>query len=405
MTSNSAMTDEFVAPQSAAAPRRRVMMRGLLGLSIVSVLPGVALAPSCGQATAGMPAPATPARTLPPTASAGAADRAEWAAFRARSVTPEGRVVDDANGGVSHSEGQGFAMVLAEWADDRATFETLLNWTRLHLSRPSDALFAWRHQPGLPMMPDDRNNATDGDLMIAWALQRAAARWEVPAWRQLATRMARDILRLSVREVAGRTLLLPGAYGFDKADRVVINPSYYNMPAIRALASLAPSAGWESLEADSHWLLDTARFGRWALPADWVEVMKTDGAVRIADGWPPRFSWDAIRVPLYLAWAGQCSAAPVAATAQFWTRAQPGTTPAWSDLRTGALAPYAGHAGIVAIAAIACAARDDRLAAAQLPAQRSASDYYGGALIMLARIARQEGPMARAGGAMLLSAR
>jgi endoglucanase len=37
----------------------------------------------------------------------------DWAAYRDRFVMPDGRVVDDANGGISHSEGQGYGLLLA----------------------------------------------------------------------------------------------------------------------------------------------------------------------------------------------------------------------------------------------------------------------------------------------------
>ena len=42
-----------------------------------------------------------------------------WRAYKARFVTAQGRVVDTANGLVSHSEGQGYGMLLAVAADDR----------------------------------------------------------------------------------------------------------------------------------------------------------------------------------------------------------------------------------------------------------------------------------------------
>ena len=41
----------------------------------------------------------------------------------------------------------------------------------------------------------DLNNATDGDLLAAWALSEAAGRWGVAEHRALAIQMGRDILR------------------------------------------------------------------------------------------------------------------------------------------------------------------------------------------------------------------
>ena len=52
-----------------------------------------------------------------------------WRQYKERFVTSDGRVVDNANGGISHSEGQGYAMLIAERLDDRLTFETIWRWT------------------------------------------------------------------------------------------------------------------------------------------------------------------------------------------------------------------------------------------------------------------------------------
>lgn len=374
------------ANQASVAPRRRSFLRGVLGVAAAAALPSVALAPASSQVLG----PMLPA---PPQSSATAADCAEWAAFRARFISAEGRVVDTANDGISYSEGQGYAMLMAEWTNDRETFERLLNWTRSNLSRPQDALFAWRWSAN-PRLARDRNSATDGDIVIGWALQRAAERWSVPAWRRMAEAIARDVLRLSVREVAGRVVLLPGPQGFEKQEHVVLNPSYYVTPALRALARLAPSPAWSRLEADGQWLMAQARFGRWELPADWIELNRRSGAVTPAAEWAPRFSWDAVRVPLNQAWAGDNQAPALGAALNFWTHATPGRLPAWTDLRNGAVAPYPGHAGISAVATLSYNAKtgiSNRLA---LPNVGQATDYYGAALVMLARMAQQEGPAA-----------
>ncbi|STT00045.1 endoglucanase [Klebsiella pneumoniae] len=36
-----------------------------------------------------------------------------WERYKARFMMPDGRIIDTANGNVSHTEGQGFAMLLA----------------------------------------------------------------------------------------------------------------------------------------------------------------------------------------------------------------------------------------------------------------------------------------------------
>ena len=48
-----------------------------------------------------------------------------WRMYVKRFVSPQGRVIDDANGDISHSEGQGYAMLIAARLKDRATFDRL----------------------------------------------------------------------------------------------------------------------------------------------------------------------------------------------------------------------------------------------------------------------------------------
>src|SRR5947209_1030171 len=73
---------------------------------------------------------------------------AQWATYRERFVTEDGRVLDTGNKAVSHTEGQGWAMLFAEAADDQASFEKIWDWTRGKLQRRDNALFSWRWDPG-----------------------------------------------------------------------------------------------------------------------------------------------------------------------------------------------------------------------------------------------------------------
>ena len=74
--------------------------------------------------------------------------REEWEAFKSLYVSPDGRVVDTANQDSSHSEGQGWGLILAEAFDDEASFNRILGWTRRELRRPFDNLHAWAWRPG-----------------------------------------------------------------------------------------------------------------------------------------------------------------------------------------------------------------------------------------------------------------
>ncbi len=77
-------------------------------------------------------------------------------------------MIDRTNGGVSHSESQGYGMLLAVAANDRAAFEAIWAWTQAHLYVRGDNLASWKWDPAATPHVADPNNATDGDLLIAW---------------------------------------------------------------------------------------------------------------------------------------------------------------------------------------------------------------------------------------------
>ncbi len=323
-------------------------------------------------------------------AAAAASDQLQWLHYRQRFVTPEGRVVDTGNGGVSHSEGQGYGLLLAEAFDDKACFDCILGWTRQELLRP-EGLHAWRFRPGLGV--DDPNNATDGDLYIAWALLRASERWGRPDYERQAMAIAQAVVARLVLEIPGRTLLLPGRLGFSDDRRVVLNPSYYAFPAMAALGRMHRHPAWAALQRDGVSLLREARFGRWGLPADWVEVARSGTRQAApARGRNARFSYDAVRVPLHLAWAGLSEEPGLAAARHFWQ--QPGNAhpPAWVDLRSGERGTDTASTGVMAIASLAQQSGRGRTSLQDMPRLNTTEDYYPASLTLLARIAAQEAP-------------
>jgi endoglucanase len=315
--------------------------------------------------------------------------RADWQAFRERFIQPDGRVVDTGNGGISHTEGQGWGLLFAEHFGDLPSFDRILGWTSRELRRPHDALHAWRYRPGDARPVSDTNNATDGDLCIAWALARAARRWGAADHGEAATDMARDVLRLLTARVGGELVLLPGAAGFVRPAATVVNPSYYVFPALALLGQLVPSADWTALQQHGRWLIGQARFGRWMLPPDWLQLERSGAELAPARPWPPLCSFDAIRVPLYLAWA-ELNDPVIGAFAAFYAPRGGAPPPAWVNLETGAEAPYPAPQGMLAVARVAAAVSASSEGPIAFPRVAEAPDYYSAALTLLARIAWQE---------------
>ena len=337
-------------------------------------------------------APAVPRRVSHP-ARHDAEALAEWAHFKARFLSADGRVVDTGNGGVSHSEGQGWGMLFAVAFDDPAAFDTIYTWTRRSLRRRGDALHAWRYVPNAAQPVADSNNATDAELFIAAALWRAAWRWGRPELADAAKAIAHDVLALAVCDVGARTLLLPGVEGFASAASIAVNPSYYAFPMLDEMAALAPSPRWARVRDHGMSLLMEARFGRWQLPPDWLRVDRATGALSPHPNWPTRFSYDAIRVPLWLSWVNDKSSSVAQSFSSYWAARAP-FPPAWIDLTTDDSATYAAPPGMMAVARIATALSQCGANAplqACFPDLRASPDYYSAALILLTRLAWQEG--------------
>lgn len=306
-----------------------------------------------------------------------------WSTFKSRFMSSDGRISDTANNNVSHTEGQGYGMLLAVAHDDRPTFDALWQWTRTHLSNPQNDLFYWRYTPGAENPVADKNNASDGDVLIAWALQRAAEKWQVNAYQQQSDRIQRAIIKHNVISYAGHTLMLPGAQGFNKTSYVVLNPSYFVFAGWQAFAAHSHLQVWNKLIDDGMDLLGKMRFGKTGLPLDWV-ALNADGSLAPAMGWPPRFSYDAIRIPLNIWWYDPQSLRLVPFQS-VWQRYGRQTTPAWFDVLANTPAPYNMEGGLLAI-------RDLTLSETGYLSDNLAPDqnYFSASLQLLTWLAWQE---------------
>jgi endoglucanase len=313
----------------------------------------------------------------------------EWAKFRTRFVTEDGRVLDTGNRAVSHTEGQGWAMLFAEAADDRASFARLWEWTRSKLQRRDNALFSWRYDPGDEKKPvADANDASDGDILIAWGLTRAAHRWHDTDYDRASRRIVADIRRRLLVGAKDGMLLLPGVHGFKGDDgTTIVNPSYYIYPALQDFARIAPSADWERLRRGGLRLLADARFGRWGLTPDWLDIGHK-GALAPAAKFPARFGFEAIRVPLYLIWGRAASPERLASYLDFWNDFGGKPSPAWTDVNDNSLAPYAGSTGYQAI--VQLARGYGQANPTPLPTIGDNDDYYSASLTLLAALAQHE---------------
>jgi endoglucanase len=221
-----------------------------------------------------------------------------WDDFRAAHER-DGRIVDRrADGEVTTSEGQSYGLFFALAAGDRESFERIAGWTEKNLSDGSftEKLPAWlwgKNKEGSFGILDS-NNASDSDMWIAYALLEAGRLWQDPKW----TEKGRGLLKLLEGEI--RTIpnlgavVLPGAHGFEKKDRVVLNPSYYPTVLMRRFA--AEGSAWQPVVSGT--LTAVVRSSPDGFAPDWADFT-LQGDLMAPKG--KKGSWDAIRTYL---WAG-----------------------------------------------------------------------------------------------------
>lgn len=306
-----------------------------------------------------------------------------WDEWKTAYLQPDGRVADTGQRHISHSEGQGYGLLLATAANDKASFEKIWGWTQANLGVRPDGLFAWRWEPGRGVT--DTNPASDGDLLIAWALQRGAEKFKQPAYKDRAAALGKAIReKVVVDGTPWGTVLKPGVTGFDTPQGTVVNLSYWVFPAFDALQQVDPHPQWEALTKSGLRLAEVARFGRWQLPPDWLLLVNP---LQPSPNHPPRHGYDAVRVPLYMHWARKTNAERLAPFQKFWSHFKcDAFLPSWANITDNSIDSTGAEPGVLAIRTL--------LTTGKAPAQRppmSAQSYYSATLGLLVEVAAREG--------------
>ncbi|WP_226783047.1 glycosyl hydrolase family 8 [Oceaniglobus trochenteri] len=318
---------------------------------------------------------------------------APWAAWKAAYLTDDGRVVDSLQKGASHSESQGYGLLLAALFGDDAAFDSIFAWTEANLAIRGDALLAWRWLPQGSQAVPDRNNASDGDLFYAWGLVLRGTRDGAPALIDRAGAIARDLVATCVRPApdgSGRLLFLPAAQGFVQGDSLVINPSYYMPRAMREVARATGTRDLAVCAADGETLMaDLARDG---LIPDWIAIGPSGTA--IPEGREDRNGYEAIRVPLFLLWSGNTAHPALMRQAQAYRRAEnSGQASAGNHVTvfaraSGDVIETSRHVGYGAVAGVVDCAVGDRRGSAIARYRTQDQAYYPATLHLMALIAQ-----------------
>ncbi|MDH4183942.1 MAG: glycosyl hydrolase family 8 [Nitrospinota bacterium] len=315
-----------------------------------------------------------------------------WERYKDTFISADGRVIDYQQSEVSHSEGQGYSMLLALEYGDQEVFRKLWAWTKLNMAVRADGLLAWRWGKRLTGAWGviDYNNATDGDILVAMALIKAGAKWGDKEMKLSGLALARAVRENLVVSRNGRAYLLPGHFGFDFNGGFSLNPSYMVFSAFRLFASVDAEGAqtWGKIHADAKHLILKSQFGQMAMVADWVAVDE-HGDIRLHWEKSPYSGKEAVRVFLYTAFDPPVKSPDgLGSVLRFYQ--QQDYIPLQMNIMIGevSLAPAPG--GFYAVyAKAAAAAGKDALAKKLFKAARAAIDgedknYYSLVLYLLA---------------------
>lgn len=208
------------------------------------------------------------------------------------------------------SEGQSYALFFALVANDRITFDLLLNWTEKNLANGDLAsnlpAWVWGKKEDDSWGVLDNNSASDADLWMAYSLGEAGRLWTERRYVALSSLMANRILSAETLEARGLGIvLLPGSNGLTpSATRVRLNPSYAPLQLMHWFAAHSKDQRWPSLLTSSKQLIVGSSPKGFA--PDWVIYDYNKGFLPDANEKSPGEksdigSYDAIRVYL---WAG-----------------------------------------------------------------------------------------------------
>jgi endoglucanase len=251
-------------------------------------------------------------------------------------------------------------LLLAFAADDKRTFEKIWTFTLTELLIRDDGLAAWKWDPSAKPRVSDRNNASDGDILITYALARAGASWKSPRYTMAAQKLAKAIGENVIGRNAGTLFLLPAAKGFgrdDRPDGPVVNLSYWIFEALPTLAALAPEYDWIGVGKEGLALLAQATSGRAHLPADWISI-RSKLQTQPAEGFPAEFGYNSLRIPLYLLRAGMIDVEWLKALNQRWSAENEGV--AVVNAITGQIRERLTDQGYAALSALLACALDGR---------------------------------------------
>ncbi len=223
---------------------------------------------------------------------------AGWDEYKSLFIATDGRVIDKTNNNITHSEAIGYALYFALKNNDTKTFKSVYRWYKNNLKKNKYGLIPWKwgedkeHKWHIL----ENNNATDGDLWIAYDSLLMYEKSKNEYYKQEALALLGAIKKNLLLHVKAKVFLLPAKEGFNKKESFEINLSYYLFFIFEKFQEYDNNPIWKQLQKDGITLLQRARFSPLKLHSDWISVAKK--SLKISLGKNACFGYDALRIPL-----------------------------------------------------------------------------------------------------------
>lgn len=170
--------------------------------------------------------------------------------LRVRRPNSKGAIVNS-----TVSEGIAYGMLLAVYMDDQPTFDSLWNYSQLHVNQ--NGLMHWYIGPEGELL--GQGGATDSDEDIAFALVMADKKWSgqgslEKSYRELAVEQINRVWEYEV-EHGEKKILKPGDRwgGSD-----LTNPSYFAPAFYRTFAEVTGEQGWLQVVESSYDIIEAS---------------------------------------------------------------------------------------------------------------------------------------------------
>jgi len=219
--------------------------------------------------------------------------------YKKNIVQPDGRVVDWQNKQVTHTEGIGYSLFFSVKFSDKETFYKIFSWLKTNLPLNKNGLIPWLWGKGPLGKWEilDSNDATDGNLWIAYSLLLGYEKWGDEKLKIFAVKLIKNIKRFDIYRKNKCIFLLPASKYFVNNDSVIINPSYYAPFIFKKFYQYDKDVIWLKLINQSFKLWYFISITPYHLFPEWVKVDKRYCKVTDISG---VMAFNAIRIPIWI---------------------------------------------------------------------------------------------------------